>query len=215
MTVSDRKRREKEQRRTEIIDAAERLFYQKGFDGVTMDEIAGAVELSKGSLYVYFKNKDSLFFAIVARVHREYFRQFKESLDEAGSGGDQIRRMIRRLVEFTKDHREYNDMARTVGPLIWARLDTEYDQVLAENSIEYNQWLSEAIRKGMEDGSIRKDLDPTLFGFYVSLISMSVVSPLPSWDRAFQMAGIRYEEFVDNFLKFIEPSIDFCRNSAP
>jgi hypothetical protein len=29
------------------------------------------------------------------------------------------------------------------------------------------------------------------------------------------MAGIRYEEFVDNFLKFIEPSIDFCRNSAP
>ncbi|MFA6653942.1 MAG: TetR/AcrR family transcriptional regulator [Candidatus Delongbacteria bacterium] len=199
----------------EIIDAAEKFFYEKGFDGVTMDEIAGAVELSKGSLYVYFKNKDSLFFAIVARVHREYFRQFKESLVETERGGDQIRRMIRRLVEFTRDHREYNDMVRTVGPLIWARLDTEYDQVLAENSIEYNKWLDAAIRKGMEDGSIRKDLDPTLFGFYVSLISISVVSPLPSWDKAFEMAGVRYEEFVDNFLKFINPSIDFCKDPDP
>jgi AcrR family transcriptional regulator len=215
MTVSDRRRREKEQRRMEIIDAAEKLFYEKGFDGVTMDEIASAVELSKGSLYVYFKNKDSLFFAIVARVHREYFRQFKESLDETECGGDQVRRMIRHLVEFTREHREYNDMARTVGPLIWARLDAEDEVALAKNSIEYNQWLDAAIRKGMGDGSIRNDLDPTLFGFYVSLISMSVVSPLPSWDRAFQMAGIRYEEFVDNFLRFIEPSIDFCRNQAP
>lgn len=212
MTASDRRQRRKEQRRTQILDAAERLFYEKGFDGVTMDEIADAVELSKGSLYVYFKNKDSLFFAIVARVHREYFRQFKESLDEIESGGDQIRRMIRHLVDFTKDHREYNDMARMVGPLIWARLDAEYEQVLVENSIEYNLWLNEAIRKGMKDGSIRKDLDPTIFGFYISLISMAVVSPLPAWDKAFGMAGIRYEEFVDNFLRFIDPSIDLCRS---
>lgn len=215
MTASDRKQRRKEQRRTEIIDAAERLFYKRGFDRVTMDEIAGAVELSKGSLYVYFKNKDSLFFAIVARVHADYFQQFKESLDLTESGGDQIRRMIRHLVDFTKDHREYNDMARMVGPLIWARLDAGYEQVLVENSIEYNKWLNGAIRRGMEDGSIRKDLDPTIFGFYISLISMSVVSPLPVWDKAFGMAGVRYEEFVDNFLRFIDPSIDRCKDPDP
>lgn len=215
MTIADRKQREKEMRRNEIVDAAEKLFYKKGFDNVTMDEIADAVEFSKGSLYIYFKNKDSLFFAIVARTHREYFRQFKEHLDENASGGEQIRTMIRHLVEYTRDHQEYNDMACTIGPLIWSRMDTEYEQVLAENSMDYNLWLNDAINKGIADGSIRNDLNPALFGFYISLISISVVSPSPLWKKGFELAGVGYDEFVDNFLKFIDPSIDHCKNAGP
>lgn len=212
MTVADRKQRDKELRRTGIVDAAEKLFYKKGFDNVTMDEIADAVEFSKGSLYVYFKNKDSLFFAIVARVHRDYFRQFKERLDENASGGKQIRTMIRHLVEYTKDHQDYNDMACTIGPMIWSRMDTEYEQVVAENSLNYNLWLNDAINKGMADGSIRNDLNPALFGFYISLISISVVSPSPLWKKGFELAGVGYDEFVDNFLTFIEPSIGSCKS---
>ncbi|MCK9579768.1 MAG: TetR/AcrR family transcriptional regulator [Methanoregula sp.] len=215
MIVADRKQRKKEQRRTEIVDAAEKLFYKKGFDNVTMDEIADAVEFSKGSLYVYFKNKDSLFFAIVARMHREYFRQFRELLDENASGGEQIRTMIRHLVEYTKDHQEYNDMACTIGPLIWSRMDTEYEQVLAENSMDYNLWLNDAINKGIADGSIRNDLNPALFGFYISLISISVVSPSPLWKKGFELAGVGYDEFVDNFQKFIDPSINNCKTEGP
>jgi TetR/AcrR family transcriptional regulator len=215
MTVADRKQREKEKRRIGIVDAAEKLFYQKGFDNVTMDEIADAVELSKGSLYVYFRNKDSLFFAIVDRVHREYFRQFRELLDENASGGEQIRTMIRHLVVYTKEHRDYNTMATTFGPVIWSRMDTEYEQLLAKNSIGYFLWLNEAIRKGMADGSIRNDLNPALFGFYISLISLSVVSPLPSWNKGFELAGVSYDEFVDNFLMFIDPSIGHGKNPGP
>lgn len=207
MTTSDRKHREKEQRRKEIISAAEKLFYAKGFDTVTMDEIADAVELSKGSLYVYFKNKDSLFFAIVDRVHKDYFRKFTENLDENARGGDQIRCMIRHLVEYTKAHREYNDMARSVGPLIWSRMDAEYTRVLAGNAIAYNHWLDRALRKGIEDGSLRNDLDPVLLGVYISLISLSVVSPLPTWDKGLEMYGIGYDGLVDNFEQFIGPSI--------
>jgi AcrR family transcriptional regulator len=210
MATTERKQREKKQRRNEIINAAEKLFYAKGFDKVTMDEIADAVELSKGSLYLVFRNKDALFFAIVARVHQEYLRQFMELLDETARGGDQIRCMIRHLVDYTKAHREYNDMARTFGPLIWARLDAEYDNLLSENAIAYNLWLDRAIRKGMEDGSVRNDLDPALLGVYISLISISVVSPLPTWDTGFKLSGIGYEDVVDSFLRFIEPAIDPC-----
>ena len=130
-----------------------------------------------------------------------------ENLDKNASGGDQIRSMIRFLVEFTKDHREYNDMARTYGPLIWARMNTEYDTILAENAIAYNIWLDHAIRQGIEDGSLRKDLDPVLLGVYISMISLSVVSPLPSWDKGLELYGIGYEGLVDNFEKFIGPSL--------
>jgi AcrR family transcriptional regulator len=40
MSVAERKEREKQQRRNDIIDAAEKRFFEKGFDGVSMDEIA-------------------------------------------------------------------------------------------------------------------------------------------------------------------------------
>ncbi|QXO94222.1 TetR/AcrR family transcriptional regulator [Methanospirillum purgamenti] len=214
MATADRRQREREQRRVEIIDVAEKLFYEKGFDNVSMDEIAEAVEISKGSLYLLFKNKDSLYFEIVSRVHREYHRQLMEKIDATATGGDQIRTMIKFLVEFTKNHRDYNTMSCTYGPVIYSRLDEAYDQILAQNAVEFNRWQHNAIRKGMDDGSIRKDLDPILLGIYISLISISVVSPHPIWEKGFQMAGIGYEQLVDNFLTFIEPSINHCGKNS-
>jgi AcrR family transcriptional regulator len=60
MGTAERRQREREQRLREIVDAAERVFAQKGFSGATMEEIAVAAELSPATLYIYFKNKYDL-----------------------------------------------------------------------------------------------------------------------------------------------------------
>ncbi len=60
MSTKDRREREKEQRRQTIIDAARDVIRIDGFDGVSMDKVAEKAELSKGALYLYFKNKDEL-----------------------------------------------------------------------------------------------------------------------------------------------------------
>ena len=65
--LAERKQREKEQRREHILRAAERLFFSRSYDDVSMDEIATEAELSKATLYLYFKDKESLFFAVVNR----------------------------------------------------------------------------------------------------------------------------------------------------
>lgn len=67
MGVSERKEREKEQRRLDIIDAAERIFFSKGFDNASMQDIADESELSKGTLYLYFSSKNELCMAIIVR----------------------------------------------------------------------------------------------------------------------------------------------------
>jgi len=54
MGISERRMREKEQRKKEILDKAERLFFSRGYDDVSMDEIANEVELNKATLYLYF-----------------------------------------------------------------------------------------------------------------------------------------------------------------
>ncbi len=68
VSIKELKEREKEQRREYIIDAAEKLFFSKGYDNVSMNDIADAVGMNKATLYLYFANKESLFFSVIQRA---------------------------------------------------------------------------------------------------------------------------------------------------
>lgn len=60
MGIQERKKREKGLRRQQILEAAKAVFSSKGYNTATMEEIAAAAELSPGTLYIYFKNKEEL-----------------------------------------------------------------------------------------------------------------------------------------------------------
>lgn len=66
--VKERKEREKELRRDEILKTGEKLFIEKGFANTTMEEIARECELAKGTLYLYFKSKEELLSEIMYRA---------------------------------------------------------------------------------------------------------------------------------------------------
>ncbi len=68
MGIQERKEREKERRRQQIIVAAKRVFSEKGFNKSTMEDIAKEAELSPGTLYLYFKNKEELYASLSLRI---------------------------------------------------------------------------------------------------------------------------------------------------
>src|SRR5210317_1297580 len=68
MGIQERKEREKERRRQQIIVAAKRVFSEKGFNKATMEDIAHEAELSPGTLYLYFKNKDEFYASLSLRI---------------------------------------------------------------------------------------------------------------------------------------------------
>ena len=61
-------------------------FFSRQFDDVSMDDIANAVELSRATLYLYFKDKESLYFAVLLRGIRIMSEIFKESTDRETTG---------------------------------------------------------------------------------------------------------------------------------
>jgi AcrR family transcriptional regulator len=71
-----------EERKDQIMNAAEEVFTQKGFSDARMDDIAEETGLSKGTLYLYYKSKDDLIIAILDRIFQREFRAF-ESFDTA------------------------------------------------------------------------------------------------------------------------------------
>jgi AcrR family transcriptional regulator len=68
MGIRERKERERERRRQQIMVAAKRVFAEKGFNKATMEDIAKEAELSPGTLYLYFKNKDELYASLSLRI---------------------------------------------------------------------------------------------------------------------------------------------------
>ncbi|MFO7964459.1 MAG: TetR/AcrR family transcriptional regulator [Desulfobacterales bacterium] len=68
MGIQERKERERERRRQQIIVAAKRVFSEKGFNKATMEDIASEAELSPGTLYLYFKNKEELYASLSLRI---------------------------------------------------------------------------------------------------------------------------------------------------
>ncbi|MCX7677880.1 MAG: TetR/AcrR family transcriptional regulator [Spirochaetes bacterium] len=79
-----RRKIDKERRRCDIIEAAKRIFFSRGYTGTTMDDIAEAAGLTKPTLYSYFKTKDELYYSLTLPIIEkltENQKRIKEKLE--------------------------------------------------------------------------------------------------------------------------------------
>ncbi|MBF0209386.1 MAG: TetR/AcrR family transcriptional regulator [Desulfamplus sp.] len=81
MGIHERKQREREQRRKQIMEAARKVFSAKGFSRATMEEIAGQAELSPGTIYLYFKNKEELHTSLSINILEYITSQMKKFIN--------------------------------------------------------------------------------------------------------------------------------------
>ncbi|MBI5057780.1 MAG: TetR/AcrR family transcriptional regulator [Nitrospirae bacterium] len=81
MGVIEKRARHKEEFRREILDSAREIFISDGYDGFSMRKLAGKIDYSPTTIYLYFKNKDELLFAIC----EEFFARFLAKLNRIRS----------------------------------------------------------------------------------------------------------------------------------
>ncbi len=179
--IAERKEREKEQRKKDIINAAERIFFTKGHENATMDDVATEAELSKGTLYLYFKNKEDLYLAIHLRGNKILRAMFEKAFDQNKTGLEKTKAIGRAYVEFYKTYPDY------FNALIYyesREIDfKDQDSVATECLMEGKTTLELLIKSleiGMKDGSIRSDLDPlktalNLWGQTTGVIQISTL----------------------------------------
>ena len=71
-------------KRQQIIDGARRVFIEMGFDAASMNDITRAAGVSKGTIYVYFANKEELFEALIEEERGSIFKNLYEALEYSG-----------------------------------------------------------------------------------------------------------------------------------
>ncbi len=103
MAISDRKEREKEMRRKDIIDTAEKLFFKKGYENITMADIAKGTELARSTLYLYFKNKKEIYLAISIRGTGILNNMFREYYQKGQTGREKVEMLMKAFYRFYKE----------------------------------------------------------------------------------------------------------------
>ena len=142
-----------EERRQQIIAAASACFAERGFAAATMDDIARAAQLSKGSLYWHFRNKQELFLAVLDAIAAELFEVWE---DRAASEPDILELLGSVLTLAGERLRERPDLL----PLWLEYLRVpEGRERLAVVYRAARERLSDLIREGITRGQIR-DLPP-------------------------------------------------------
>lgn len=161
MGITERRQREKERRRNEIIDAAEKVFFSKGMENATMDDIAEQAELSKGTLYIYFPSKEDLYLAITKRGLDILSAMFEKASAEETLGIEKIYAIGQAYRDFAKKHTDYFQ-AMAYFDLRVKEISEESPN--AKASLEQGERVlttcAEAIQYGMADSTIRSDIDP-------------------------------------------------------
>ena len=99
--------------REAIVDAAERLFVARGFGSVSMDELAAAAGVARGTLYNQLAGKEEIFRVMLLRVSRQLEHAFPPGIETQGDVEDVLRLIARMIVDLHKN-REYLGFLRMV-----------------------------------------------------------------------------------------------------
>lgn len=182
MGIAERKEREKKNRSKHIIDAAERVFFSKGFETATMMDVAKEAELSKGALYLYFHSKNELCMAILHRsllTLKEYFKKLLDNTNKTGI--EKFSQIANVFLKFSQDHpehyrsllsfREHRENCPTRGEIL--------TNTIQENE-NVNKIITDIIKQGQKDKTIKKDIDGvklslTLWGNFTGIMPNGIL----------------------------------------
>jgi len=142
-----------EERKHQILNAAEEVFNEKGLDEARMDDIAKQTGLSKGTLYLYFKSKEELVIAILDRIFGGTFKQLEARKNDELSASEAIWRFTDEAI------RDYSRMLQLM-PIAYEFLALAFRNTIVQKALKqyfnlYMEALVPIIHRGINSGEFR------------------------------------------------------------
>jgi AcrR family transcriptional regulator len=155
-----RKEREYRRHRQEILQAALKLFSEKGFHNVSMNEIAQKAEFSVGTMYKFFENKEDLYKALVLEQADKFHNALSRAIEEPVNEIEKIRNYVKAKGEVFSANisviRLYFAETRGASFSVRAGLDSE----IRDRYGHFLETLASVFASGMEKKRFKKIADP-------------------------------------------------------
>jgi AcrR family transcriptional regulator len=162
-------------RAPQIIEAAARVFAERGFHGATTQEIADVLGIRQASLYYYFSSKEAALEAVCLKGVEGFFEVAKAIAAEPGTAEERLSRLIHSHLS------PLNDRPDFVKVFLNERqhLPNESRRRIGRWSRGLERIFEEVIREGIANGEFRADLDPRL----ATLAILGMCNAVSSWHR--------------------------------
>ena len=166
--------------------------------------MAEKAELSKGTLYLYFKNKEDLYFAIAQRSMSILRSLFQDAVKKHDVGIEKVRAIGRAYHKFSQDHKNYFDMMMHFAAVQDSlNLDTCVFDEMHMQGQSVLQVLVEAIQSGINDGTIRSNLDPLKTAFLLQGVSSGIIHLIArETNHIKKLEGFEPEDLMETFFDF-------------
>jgi AcrR family transcriptional regulator len=154
MSSQERREKERENRRSAILKAARKLFFDRGFKSVTVDNIAAKAEVSKGSVYLYFKSKEEIYTQILINDNIAAFEDLKNKFSAKEAPAAEL------LLEYADNYINYflndNELFRILMTFMLHAddmiLTDEQNSQLFQTTNDNIHFVSEILQKGVDSG---------------------------------------------------------------
>jgi TetR/AcrR family transcriptional regulator len=161
--IAERREEERERRRGEILDAAEALYAKQGWEALTVDQVARGARLSRALVYVYFKDKQELLFAVGERAMTLMRDRFVAAAAAHTTGLEKIEGIGRAYMGYAFEFPHYFDFMSRFHAHATSADPGSFDVACQAAGDAAIGVCVEAIQTGIRDGSIRADIgDPTM-----------------------------------------------------
>lgn len=164
MGQDERRLQAKELKRQDIIDAAERIFFSKGYENASMDEVAKEAEYSKRTVYVYFSSKEQIYFEIMIRGYKLLIEMIEQSFRECRpqNAFDELRSVFFTFFRFSEDYPKYFKAImeyETKDPVDQTGVEDKSKAECYRLGEQIFGYLFHALQKGVAEGSLYSGLD--------------------------------------------------------
>lgn len=169
MSGAGRRERKRQQTADHLADTAWVLFQAQGYEAVTMEAIAEAADVAKGTLYKYFPIKETLLRHRFQREMAETVPDILKQLSVLPTAVEQLRGFLDSVADWSKRNRQY------LGPYLSLRMSEAgipYD-LDSPNRSGLEQLFSGFIREGRKSGEFRHDLDITTAAQYLEFLYLA------------------------------------------
>ena len=195
-------------RRIEILKSAAAAFRRRGYHGASVDEIASALDMTKGNLYYYFQNKEEILFACHDYSLDELLSLMDQVRAEASRPDDKLRKLILAFIHMMLDELQGTALTldlQALSPALMKRVIAKRDR--------FDHGLREIIQQGMDDGLFRPG-DPKMIGFAI----MGAVNWITKWfdpegPMSSEDIGQRFADYLVGGLLYSAVSPGFNSNT--
>ncbi|BDF32006.1 TetR family transcriptional regulator [Lachnospiraceae bacterium] len=191
--------REKTGLKEEIKAAAWELFYEKGYEETTINDIIKKANTSKGGFYYYFKAKDELLHSLYSFFDREY-EKFYENMDK---GLDSLVQ-LKQLSQYVSYFIEGNVSAELLAALYQSQLVKKKQDCFLNPDRYYNRLVRKIIEEGQEKGEIRRDMAVEELAHHVLLLERGIIMDWCVQNGGFSLGYYGTRNF-DLYIEFMRP----------